>query len=82
VVGAGLAIGLVTLILIPVIAPLFAGSLTVSSYEATLYNNGTLSEQYTYNVGSSEQYSMLYRYWEVPLTLNEEAQGRGVETWA
>ncbi len=74
VVGAGLAIGLIALVLIPVIAPLFAGSLTVSSYEAVLYENGTLSEQYTYNVGSSWEYSMLYRYWEAPLTLNDSTQ--------
>jgi len=74
VVGAGLAIGLVTLILISVLAPLFAGSLAVSSYEAVLYENGTLSEQYTYHVGSSSEYSMLYRYWEAPLTLNDSTQ--------
>ena len=56
VVGAGLAIGLVTLILITAVGPFFAGSLTVSSYEAALHDNGTLSEQYTYNVASSGQY--------------------------
>src|SRR5665647_3899651 len=70
VVGAGLAIGLVTLILITAVGPSFAGSLTVSSYEAALHDNGTLSEQYTYNVASSGQYRMLFRAWEVPLSLN------------
>lgn len=74
VVGAGLAIGLITLVLITAIGPLFAGSLTVSSYEAVLSGNGTLSEQYTYNVGSSGEYRMLFRIWEVPLTLNTSAQ--------
>ena len=74
VVGAGLAIGLVALLLISVIAPLFDGDLTVSSYDAILYEDGTLSEQYTYNVGSSGEYRMLYRIWEVPLTLNTSTE--------
>ncbi len=47
VVGAGLAIGLVTLLLVAAVGPLFTESLTVSSYEATLSANGTLSEKYT-----------------------------------
>ena len=39
----------------------------MSSYQATLYQNGTLHEQYTYNVANSGEYRMLYRSWEAPL---------------
>ena len=38
-----------------------------SSYEATLYENGTLQEQYIYQVQYSGKYRMLYRSWEAPL---------------
>ena len=72
--GAGLAIGLTTLLLVTAISPLFAGSLTASSYEAVLYGNGTLSEQYTYNVERGGEYRGLYRIWEAPLTLNTSTQ--------
>ena len=70
VVGAGLALGLLSLFLITAIGPLFDGDLTVSSYDAVLNNDGTLSEHYTYNVGNSGEYRMLYRIWEAPVTLN------------
>ena len=59
--GAGLALGLLALFLITAIGPLFDGDLTVSSYDAVLNEDGTLSEHYTYDVGSSGQYRMLYR---------------------
>ena len=48
-----LVLGIVGLILITVIPPLLQGNLVVDSYEATLYDNGTLHEQYIYNVHSS-----------------------------
>ena len=55
------------LILVVTVPPLFEGDLTVSSYGATLYQNGTLHEQYTYNVATSGEYRMLYRNWVAPL---------------
>jgi uncharacterized membrane protein len=69
-VGAGLALGLLALLIITFVFPLFDGDLTVSSYTAVLNEDGTLSEHYTYDVGSSGEYRMLYRIWESPLTLN------------
>ena len=38
-----------------------------------LYENGTLTEQYTYDVKTSGQYRMLYRSWEVPLILGNSS---------
>jgi uncharacterized membrane protein len=67
VVGAGLIIGITAIILVTVLPPLFEGDLVVSSYAATLYENGTLTEQYTYDVKTSGTYHMLYRSWEEPL---------------
>ncbi len=64
---ACLIIGGAGLVLVTVLPPLFEGDLTVTSYEATLYGNGTLTEHYTYEVKTSGEYHMLYRSWEEPL---------------
>ena len=72
--GAGLALGLLALLIITFVFPLFDGDLTVSSYDAVLNEDGTLSEHYTYDVGSSGEYRMLYRIWESPLTLNTSTE--------
>ena len=56
VVGAGLALGIIALILVSILPPLFEGDLSVTSYEAVLSNDGALSEQYLYHVGSSGEY--------------------------
>lgn len=66
--GGGLALGLVALFLIAALGPVFDGDLTVKSYEAILYEDGNLSEHYTYDVQNSGEYRMLYRTWEVPVT--------------
>jgi uncharacterized membrane protein len=68
VVAAGLLLGLIALAGIVFFAPLFDGDLTVSSYEAVLGTDGTLTEQYTFDVGSGYEYRMLYRIWEAPVT--------------
>ena len=65
-----LALGMIGLLIVTVAPPLFEGSLVVDQYEAALYGNGTLTEAYTYDVKSSGEYRMLYRSWDVPLTLN------------
>ena len=65
--GAGLALGILALLLITAIGPLFDGDLTVGSYDAVLNGDGTLSEHYVYDVSGS---GMLYRIWETPVTLN------------
>ena len=67
--GAGLALGLLALLIITAVTPLFDGDLKVSSYNAVLNNDGTLTERYTYDVSNSGEYRMLYRIWEVPVTL-------------
>ncbi len=67
---AALVIGIIGLILISLVPPLFEGDLVVSSYQATLYQNGTLHEQYTYDVANSGEYRMLYRSWEAPLVFD------------
>jgi uncharacterized membrane protein len=69
-----LVLGIVGLILVTVIPPLIQGDLVVESYEATLTENGTLQEQYMYNVHSSGEYRMLYRSWESPLIFNSSSE--------
>ena len=62
-----LVLGVIGLVIVSAILPLLQGDLAVSSYEATLYENGTLQEQYIYQVQYSGEYRMLYRSWEAPL---------------
>ncbi len=47
------------------------GDLYVSDYTATLYPNGTLTEEYTYTVTAAGEYRMLYRIWDATLSLQE-----------
>ncbi len=65
---ASLVLGILGLALVTAIPSLFEGNLVVDSYDAVLYENGTLTEHYTYDVKTSGQYRMLYRSWEAPLT--------------
>ena len=69
-----LIIGIIGIVLVTILPPLFEGDLTVSSYAATLYDNGTLTEQYTYDVKTSGEYHMLYRSWEEPLLFSVPTQ--------
>ncbi|HUT39609.1 MAG TPA: DUF2207 domain-containing protein, partial [Methanoregula sp.] len=71
---ASLVIGIVGLVLVTTVPPLLEGNLVVDSYEAVLYENGTLTEKYTYDVKISGQYRMLYRLWEAPLTFTPPTQ--------
>jgi uncharacterized membrane protein len=43
----------------------------VDEYVATLYANGTLVEDYTYQVKVSNQYRMLFRVWDAPLSFGQ-----------
>jgi len=65
---ASLILGILGLALVTAIPSFFEGNLVVDSYDAVLYENGTLTEHYTYDVKTSGQYRMLYRSWEAPLT--------------
>ncbi|MFA6373425.1 MAG: DUF2207 domain-containing protein, partial [Methanothrix sp.] len=44
------------------------GDVYVDSYKADIYLNGTLMEQFVYDIGASEKYKMLYRSWKMPLS--------------
>ena len=59
----GLVLGIIGLVAVTALPPLFTGDLAVDSYEATLAEDGSLQEHYTYDVLSSGQYRMLYRVW-------------------
>jgi len=43
----------------------------VEEYRATIYLNGTLVEEFTYQVWKSNELRMLYRLWKVPVSLDE-----------
>lgn len=61
-------VGGVTLLVSLALPLLLEGNLVVDRYEATLHEDGTFQEIYTYNVRDSGQYRMLYRFWQDPLT--------------
>ena len=44
------------------------GDVYVDSYRADIYLNGTLEEQFVYDIGASGKYKMLYRSWKMPLS--------------
>ena len=46
----GLVLGIIGLLAVTFIPPLFEGNLVVDSYDAVLYENGTLVEHFTYAV--------------------------------
>lgn len=50
----------------------YGGNLHVADYEVYVSPNGTLSETYTYRVKGGDTYRMLYRFWDAPLTHQEE----------
>ena len=50
VVVAGLVLGLLTIGAVITLSPLFAGDLTVTSYDAVVSDDGKLTERYVYNV--------------------------------
>ncbi len=75
----GLVLGILGLLVVTVIPPLFAGDLAVDSFEATLAEDGSLQEHYTYDVLSSGQYRMLYRVWEAPLIFDNNPTQPSIE---
>jgi len=52
----------------PFPAGFFLGDAYVESYQADLYLNGTLSEEFDYRIKKSGVYRMLYRNWKMPLS--------------
>lgn len=62
-------LGLIGLILSPSIPSLLSSQdVVVEKYNATLYLDGTLVEDYLYEVRVSGKYRMLYRVWDAPLS--------------
>jgi uncharacterized membrane protein len=53
--------------LIEYIPSAFEGDIIVDRYVATYLTDGTLIEEYSYEIKKSNQYRMLYRIWEAPL---------------
>lgn len=45
------------------------GDVYIDEYRATIYPNGTLIEEYTYEIKINE-YRMLYRFWAAPLSMD------------
>ena len=44
------------------------GDVYVDSYRADIYLNGTLAEQFVYDISASGKYKMIYRSWKMPLS--------------
>jgi uncharacterized membrane protein len=66
-----LIIGISGLTLINFFPSMIDDDVTVDRYDATFYLNGTLVENYSYDVKVSNKYSMLYRVWDAPLSMIE-----------
>jgi len=58
----------------------FEGDLVVNNYEATFLSDGTVTEKYTYEVKNSDQYRMLFRYWDDLLSF-EKLERPYIEFW-
>lgn len=59
------------LVLVNRLPYLTEGDVVIDEYVATLYANGTLIEDYVYDVKVPNQYRMLYRSWDVPLSTRQ-----------
>lgn len=68
-VAVALAIGAVAIVIAFFVPGLLEGDLVIADYRATLQENGTFGEVYTYEVRSGGTYRMLYRYWQDPLSV-------------
>jgi len=66
-----IAIGIIGLALAQYIPSLLAGDVVVKEYNATLYLNGTLIEDYVYEIKEPGKYRMLYRIWDAPVSLSD-----------
>lgn len=67
-VAVALAIAAVAIVIAVMVPGLLEGDLVIADYRATLHENGTFEEVYTYEVKSGGTYRMLYRYWQDPLS--------------
>ena len=63
-----LVVGTLGVFLVTYLPLLVEGDVVVDTYHATWYPNGTLVEDFTYDVRVSGQYRMLYRTWDASLS--------------
>ena len=69
----GLALGVVGIAVTTTLGGFgLSGPAVVSSYEAHIFPDGTLAESFTYTFTEGDQYRMLYRSWEVPVSLQPQ----------
>ena len=66
-----IVLGIIGLALAQYIPSLLVGDVVVKEYHATLYLNGTLVEDYVYEIKEPGKYRMLYRIWDAPISLND-----------
>ena len=48
-----------------------ADGISIKSYQADLYLNGTLEEKFVYQIEDANRYRMLYRSWKLPVSLEQ-----------
>jgi len=48
-----------------------ADGISIKSYQADLYLNGTLEEKFEYQIEDANRYRMLYRSWKLPVSLEQ-----------
>ncbi|HUU74829.1 MAG TPA: DUF2207 domain-containing protein [Methanoregulaceae archaeon] len=65
-----LVIGIVVVLFTSLLGGLMEGDLVIDNYQASFTEDGALSEEYSYEVKSSGQYRMLFRFWEDDLSIN------------
>ena len=66
-----IAIGIIGLSLAQYLPSILAGDVVVKEYHAKFYLNGTLIEDYVYEVKEPDKYRMLYRVWDAPVSLSK-----------
>ena len=64
-----IAIGIIGLGLAQYIPSILVGDVVVKEYHATFYLNGTLVEDYIYELKEPDKYRMLYRVWNAQYRL-------------
>ena len=63
-----LLLGICSIVVIRYAPTFFEDDITVGNYTAKYYADGTLLEEYVYDVKTSGKYRMLFRSWEAPLS--------------
>ena len=64
-------VGISGIYVVGILPSLLEGDLVVDEYSVTFHANGTLVEDYTYEVKVSNEYRMLFRTWDAPLSTGQ-----------